>query len=203
MPICFCCKCRFCGNVSEETPEEEAFQALLVQTISGRAFRTILELCSCVFISKNCFLCKCYPTHHSVDSLNTKELSCRRLVWRFRTTNNPKHLPAGHRASGRRPAGSIKHIWYRRPSSCGHLLDAQRPADATIFGTHITDAPRRPTMTGRLSEFLPLRQTFMSQRLKHQSFYCVSYSEVCPTKSIWEQDASEMVHPTQVKHTIS
>jgi len=27
-----------------------------------------------------------------------------------------------------------------RPTSCGHRLDAQRPADATIFGTHITDA---------------------------------------------------------------
>ena len=46
----------------------------------GRAFLTILELCSCVFVSKYCFLCECYPTHHSVDSLNTKQLSCRRLV---------------------------------------------------------------------------------------------------------------------------
>ena len=40
--------------------------------------------------------------------------------------NNPKHLPAG-----RRPAGNIKHIWYRLPTSCGHRLDARRPADAT------------------------------------------------------------------------
>ena len=42
--------------------------------------RTILELCSCVFVSKNCFLCECCQTYHSVDSLNTKRLSCRRLV---------------------------------------------------------------------------------------------------------------------------
>ena len=54
--------------------------------------------------------------------------------------NNPKHLPTGRRA-----AGNIKHILLRRPTSCGHRLDARRPADATIFGTHITDAPRRPT----------------------------------------------------------
>ena len=45
----------------------------------GRAFRTILDLCFCVFASKNCFLCECYPTHHSVDSLNIKKLLCRRL----------------------------------------------------------------------------------------------------------------------------
>ena len=34
--------------------------------------------------------------------------------------NNPKHLPVGHR------------------------LDARRPADATIFGTHITDGRPMP-----------------------------------------------------------
>ena len=27
-----------------------------------------------------------------------------------------------------------------RPTSCGHRLDARRPADTTSFGTHITDA---------------------------------------------------------------
>ena len=52
--------------------------------------------------------------------------------------NNPKHLPAG-----RRPPGNIKHICYRRPTSCGHRLNARRPADATIFGTH-TDARPMP-----------------------------------------------------------
>ena len=51
----------------------------------------------------------------------------------------PKHLPAGSR-----PAGNIKHICYRRPTSCGHRLDARRPAVATIFGTHITDARPMP-----------------------------------------------------------
>ena len=72
--------------------------------------------------------------------------------------NNPKHLPAG-----RRPAGNIKYICYRRPTSCGHRLDARRSAVATIFGTRITDArpmphdvPRWPAdakSAGRLSEF--------------------------------------------------
>ena len=49
----------------------------------------------------------------------------------------------------------------RRPTSCGHRLDARRPADATIFETHITDAqpmphddrPMQNRPVGRLSEF--------------------------------------------------
>ena len=72
---------------------------------------------------------------------------------------------AARALGGRRPAGNIKHILYRRPTSCGHRLDARCPADATIFGTHITDArpmphdvrPMQNRPAGRLSEFPALR----------------------------------------------
>ena len=72
---------------------------------------------------------------------------------------------AGRASGRRRPAGNIKHIWYRRPTACGHRLDARRPAGATIFGTHITDArpmpydvrPMQNRPAGRLSEFPALR----------------------------------------------
>ena len=49
--------------------------------------------------------------------------------------NNPKHLPAGRRPGVGRPA--ISNIF---DTAGGHRLDARRPADATIFGTYITDA---------------------------------------------------------------
>ena len=50
--------------------------------------------------------------------------------------NNPKHLPAGRASASRQ-----YQIYF---ISCGHRLDARRPADATIFGTRITDARQMP-----------------------------------------------------------
>ena len=59
--------------------------------------------------------------------------------------NNPKHLPAGRRAGVGWPA--ISNIF----DTAGRRR-ARRTADATIFGTHITDA--RPMQS---SHFTPSR----------------------------------------------
>ena len=63
--------------------------------------------------------------------------------------NKQKHLPTGRRAGVGRPA--VSNIF---DTAGRHRLDVRHPADAMIFGTHIADAPRRPTMTVRLSSNL-------------------------------------------------
>ena len=73
--------------------------------------------------------------------------------------------PAGRRAGVGRPA--ISNIF-----DAGHRLDARRPADATIFGTHISDArpmpydvrPMQNRPAGRLSEF-PVLHEFLTLHL--------------------------------------
>ena len=69
----------------------------------------------------------------------------------------------GRSTGRRRPDVNLKHIWYRWPTSCGHRLDARRPADATIFGTHITDA-RPMTHDDRPMQNRPVGR--VSSRLK-------------------------------------
>ena len=58
--------------------------------------------------------------------------------------NNPTHLPAGRRADV--GAGRQYQTYLIPPADVvhGHRRDARRPADATIFGTHMNNARPMP-----------------------------------------------------------
>ena len=123
----------------------------------------ILEMCSCVFFSKNCFVGERYPTHHSVDSLNTK--SYHVAAWcdvsALKTTHNICRPGVG-RASAGRQYQTYFHLDIKAGRFCigRSSLDVVRASarrttprrchDFWNSGSRCpADAPRRPTMTGR------------------------------------------------------